>query len=237
MSGLSSTLRVLVDPWDGVRPFLEGGRWAAAVVMLCLGTALAGTAVGLRWNAAPAVSAELRAEGEFSKISEQEFQELVARKQRTRLVAGVVDGLFGVPFRLGALALSLSLVAWLIGRSLPLGKAWQVAALTAVPVSLAHFALAAAVLRQGALELKQVEGLLPSHLGAWLRAEGPLAELYRAVDLFQLWGVGLVGLGFAEGAGISRTRGLLLAVILFALYVGVFRVGVPGLLAGGGGGP
>ncbi|MEN9796591.1 MAG: hypothetical protein RL653_287 [Pseudomonadota bacterium] len=237
MYGLSSTLRVLVDPWDGVRPFLDGGRWAAAVVLLCLGTALAGTAVGLRWNAAPAVTAELRAEGEASKTSEQELQELVARKQRTKLVAGVADGLFGVPFRLGALAVALWFVAWLMGRSLPLGKAWQVAALAAVPVALAQFALAAAVFRQGALELKQVEGLLPSHLGAWLQAEGARAELYRAVDLFQLWAVGLMGLGFAEGVGLSRTRGLLLSVFLFALYVGVFRVGVPGLLSGGGGKP
>jgi hypothetical protein len=237
MFGLSSTLRVLVDPWAGIRPFLEGGRWAAAVVLLCLGTGLAGTAVGLRWNAAPAVAAELREEGELSKISEQEFQELVARKQRTKLVAGVADGLFGVPFRLGALALALTLVAWLMGRSLPLGKAWQLAALAAMPVAIAHFSLATAVFRQGTLELKQVEDLLPSHLGAWLHAEGPRAELYRAVDLFQLWTVGLMGLGFSEGTGLSRARGLLLALFLFALYVGAFRVGVPGLLAGRWGQP
>lgn len=236
MKGISSTLRVLVDPWDGTRPFLEGGRWVAAVLTLCLLTALAGGAVSSRWNAAPTVIAELREEGELSKTSEQELQELVSRKQRTRLVAGVANGVLGVPMRLGAHALVLALLAWLVGRSLPLGKAWQVSVLASLPTVLAQLGLLLVTLRQEAVEVRAVDMLLPSHLGAWIQAEGPRAAVYRAVDLFELWGVGLVGLGFGTATGMPRGRSLLLALLLFVLQVAVFQVGVPGLMAHGGGG-
>jgi hypothetical protein len=55
------------------------------------------------------------------------------------------------------------------------------------------------------------------------------------VDFFNLWSVGLLGLGFSSATGMRRSRALLLAAVLYAMYVGVFMVGLPAMAAGGGG--
>ena len=69
------------------------------------------------------------------------------------------------------------------------------------------------------------------------RAGEPHAEvmaLREAVDFFKLWTVGLLGLGFAAVTGMRRGWALLVVFVLYAMYVGVFMIGLPGMTAGGG---
>ena len=238
MHATASTLRALVDPWDGVGPFLSSRRWLFALLLLCLSTFASGAAWAWRWNALPAVLQELKREGELDRATEQEISEQVTRKQRVQWVLAVADGLLGAPGRVLALAVALALAAWLVGARLPFSSAWQVALLGMLPVALGHLALAVAVARYPGMTAAQRDALLPSHLGAWVTAAGPRAAVLRSVDFFQLWSVALVGLGLSSAAGMRRWRAVALSVSMYALYVGVFRVGLPGLLErGSGGGP
>lgn len=236
MHATASTLRALVDPWDGMGPFLSSGRWWFALACLCLATLASGAAWAWRWNPAPTVLKALQAEGELARSTEQEISELVKRKQRVQWVVAVADGLLGAPLRALALALVLALAAWIVGARLPFGEAWQLSLLALLPLALGHVALALAVARNPGLSAVQRDALLPSHLGAWIPAQGPRAALLRSLDFFQLWGVALVGLGLSTAAGMRRWRALLLAGLLYALYVGAFHVGLPGLLARAPGG-
>jgi len=59
------------------------------------------------------------------------------------------------------------------------------------------------------------------------------ARAASSLDFFALWSAALLGLGFSAASGLSRPRGLLVGLALYALYAGVFLVGLPGM--GGGG--
>ena len=78
--------------------------------------------------------------------------------------------------------------------------------------------------------------LVPSSL-AVLKSVPPKLKLAAgAVDFFNLWSVGLLGLGFSSATGMRRSRAVLLMVVLFAMYVGVFAIGLPAMGEGAGGG-
>jgi len=212
-------------------------RWGVALACVCLATFASGAVWAWRFNPLPAVLQEMKREGELARATEQEITEQATRRSRMQWVVAVADGAVGAPARALGLTLALALAAWLVGARLPLGAAWQVALVALLPVALGHVALALAMARSPGLSLAQRETLLPSHLGAWVEASGARAAVLRSLDFFQLWGVGLMGLGLSAAGGLRRWKGLLLASVMFALYVGVFRVGLPGLferMSGGG---
>jgi len=59
-------------------------------------------------------------------------------------------------------------------------------------------------------------------------------RLLTSLDFFNLWAALLVGLGFAVVVGMRRRQGLLVGACLFVAQLGVFGLGLPGLMGGGG---
>jgi len=78
--------------------------------------------------------------------------------------------------------------------------------------------------------------LLPSSVGAWVHTGPKLARFLDSLDLFQFLAALLIGLGFAAATGMRRRSGVWVGLGLFAAFVGVFGIGLPGLMATGGGG-
>lgn len=85
---------------------------------------------------------------------------------------------------------------------------------------------------------EDVPRLVPSSLAALLpaRAPPPLVAALSSLDLFALWALALIVVGMARASGASRTRALVVTLILFAAYVALLKV-VPAALSGGGPGP
>jgi hypothetical protein len=77
--------------------------------------------------------------------------------------------------------------------------------------------------------------LLPSNLAAvWpsLSLSPGAMRVASMVDFFGLWSAALLGLGFSAATGLSRRRGLVVGLVLYALYAGVFVIGIPGIRGG-----
>lgn len=239
MSAIADSARALVDPVDGARSFVDARRIVIPLLILIGATAFAGAVFALRWDAAPSVIGEMAASGELARNTEQEIADAVTTAWRTRLVGGIASGIFAVPIVVLAFAALLKLIAWLFGVTLTYVKALSVAVLCMLPKAVFHIAFGLSVLRQTALSDKMAKALLPSNLGYFFpEQQGLLAKVLASLDFFSLWGVVLLGMGFSAGSGMRRSRSLLLAFVLFALYVGVMQVGLPALMqSGGGGGP
>ena len=78
----------------------------------------------------------------------------------------------------------------------------------------------------------------PAACGRRLLVELRIAHLGEAgLDLFQLLAALLIGVGFAAATGMRRRAGLWVGLALFLAFVGVFGLGLPGMMAGGGQGP
>lgn len=224
--------RTLVDPVASVPHAVSAHRWVWPLTLLVLASVLAGVAFALRWDAAPEVIRGLQAAGELGGMTEQDVLDKVRVAGRTRLVMGVAQGLFLMPLLVLLVAVALKLTGWLLGTSGKFKSLFTAASVGFLPVALSKLILALALLRQGPISEKQAEGLLASHLGAFLEVSPKLAGAASAVDFFALWGVALLALGFSEATGMRKGRAMLLVVVLYALYVGVFLVGMPGMQGG-----
>jgi hypothetical protein len=221
--------RTLVDPVASVPKAVSTHRWVWPLTLLVLASVAAGVAFALRWDAAPEVIRELQSGGELGGMTEQDVLDKVRVAGRTRLVAGVAQGLFLMPLLVLLVAVALKFTGWLLGTPGKFKSLFTAASVGFLPLALSKLILALALLRQGPLSAKQAEELLASHLGVFLDVGPKFARAVSAVDFFALWGVALLGLGFSEATGMKKGRAMLLVVVLYALYVGVFLVGIPGV--------
>lgn len=234
MSAFVDSAKALVDPVDGARRFVEARRIVLPLLIAAAAVAFSGAAMAVRWDASRTVISELSMSGELTKNTEQEIADKIQTKERTRLVGGIANGVFVIPIVMLLFAAILKFAGWLLGTSLTYVKALSVAVLTFMPTALASFLRGLLALKQPAVTEGMGETLLPSNLGLLFPDAGPkLAKLLSAVDFFTLWGVVLLGFGFAAASGMRRSRALFLAFVLWAMFVGVFKIGLPAM--GGGG--
>ncbi|MFL5343949.1 MAG: YIP1 family protein [Hyalangium sp.] len=236
MTSLAQPARVLVDPLDGMGAAIEARRWVWPLLLLCLSVSLSGTAFALRWDAAPATIQKLETSGDISRYSESELADEIQTTSRKALVGGIAKGVFLMPLMVLVLAAVLWFAAWLFGTPAAFGRMMTVAAIAMLPIALYHFIFAGCAAAQFSMTEARVETLVPSSLAALGEWSPKLQKVMGALDFFKLWSVGLLGLGFSSATGMRRSRALLLAVVLYAMYVGIFAIGLPAM-GGGHGGP
>lgn len=236
MTSLVQPARVLVDPIDGMGAAIEARRWVWPLVLLAACVALSGAAYALRWDATPAVLQKLQMSGDMARLSEAELSDEITTAVRKALVGGIAKGVFVMPFLTLLLAAVLWVCTWLFGTRAAFGRLMATAAIALLPVALYHLIFAGCAFAQYSLTEARALTLVPSNLAAVMPDVSPkLERVLRAVDFFNLWSVGLLGLGFSVATGMRRTRALLLSVVLYAMYSGVFTIAVPAMIAAKGG--
>lgn len=233
MAAVVQSAKPLIDPFDGIGPAVEARRWVLPALALAFSVSFSGASFASRWDAAPVVMRQLEKAGELQKVTEQELSDKIQTTRRLRLVAGVAKGVFLAPVALLLIALVLQLSAWMLGQRTGFSKFFSVASLSLLPVALFHLLFGICALRQFSVSDATYALILPSSLAAaFPNAAPPLQGLLSAVDLFNIWSAVLLGFGFSAASGMKRGRAVLLGLGLYAAYVGVFLVGVPGLMAG-----
>ena len=78
-----------------------------------------------------------------------------------------------------------------------------------LPFGLAAICGLALATMRSEITMREIEsgGLVPSHLGALIDADGAVARaLLSSVDLFSVWCIALLGLGFAIAARLPRAK-------------------------------
>jgi hypothetical protein len=237
MSSIVQPTRVLLDPLDATGAAVEARRWFWPLLLLALCVSASGTAFSLRWDAGPAVVQQLQMTGKLERMTESEVTEEIQTASRKALVAGIAKGVFVMPLLTLVLAAALWVCAWLFDRTAPFSGLMSAAALAMLPIALYHLSFAICALAQHSLSEARVQDLVPSSLAALDGLSPKMAKVLRGVDFFNLWSVGLLGLGFSSATGMSKGRAVLLCLVLYVLFVGVFSIGLPEMMAGGPGGP
>jgi Yip1 domain. len=227
--------RTLTDPGDGVAAAVQGRRILWPLLALMAATAFAGAAFALRWDPAPGILQKLEMTGQLKGMPEAELTEQITTAGRLKLVTAIASGVFVTPLVVLGIAVVLAFVAWLLGKKAPFAALFTASAVGMAPVALQRALWGVVALCQLGITEQRAEHLFPSSVGAWVHAGGPkLARLLDSLDLFHLLAALLIGLGFAAATGIRRRTGLWVGLALFLAFVGVFGMGVPGLMAGGG---
>ncbi|MET0400936.1 MAG: YIP1 family protein [Cystobacter sp.] len=208
--------------------------WPLLLLVVCVSAS--GTAFALRWDASPSVVRQLQMEGQLDRMTENELSEAIQSAPRKALVMGILKGVLLMPLQTLLLAALLWVCAWLLDRSAPFGRLLSAAALAMLPIALYHLIFTVCAFAQPSLSEARVQDLVPSSLAVWDGLSPKLERALRGVDFFNLWSVGLLGLGFSAATGMSRLKGVVLCGVLYVMLVGVVFVGVPGMAAARAGG-
>lgn len=233
---LPKTLSAYVDPVGKVPELVSSRSWGWALICLCLSGAFFGFMVGDRLDTRRVVTAKMSKDGSLAKASERELSDAIQQEQRVTLVAGIAKGLFGMPMFVFFVAVTLKILAWLVGRKALLADTWSAACVAMLPIALSFLLAGLAATTYEALTPTQVPQLLPSSLAAVVSDAGPkLMRVWGAIDLFAMWAAVLLGLGFATASGMKRSAGVAYGLLLWVLYSATFQIGLPGLMAAQGG--
>lgn len=238
-SFLSLPARVVVDPVESVPTAVASRRWLWPLLILCLTSAFSGVAFASRFDAQAAVLSSLAQTGELETITDHDLAEKIVRSQHLAVVSGVAKGVFVMPFFVFLIAAAVKFASWLIGRKTKFVQLFTGVSVAFLPIALANLLFGICALAQLSIPLEAAKTLLPSSLGALIHVHSPkVGRLLAGVDFFNLWTVGLLGLGYAEASGMKKGRALIFVLILYVCFVGVFMVGLPAMAgAHPGGGP
>jgi Yip1 domain len=237
LTSLALTFRAVFDPTVAVPAAVERRAFGFPILLLVLAVSASGAAVAYRLDPSPVVTQGLEAKGELKKASEREVSDEIQQAQRVALVGGVAKGLLAMPLLALLAALVLKIVGWVLGRKVLYAEALTTVGLALIPAALFHLILAAVALKQPVIVPSMIASLLPSSLAdvASFQDAGPKAlKVLKAFDFFNLWGAGLLGLGFAQAAKWRPWQGLVFGAVVYALFAGAFLIGLPALAAGAG---
>jgi hypothetical protein len=227
--------RTLTDPGTGVANAVQERRILWPLLALMAATSFAGAAFALRWDPAPGILQKLEMSGQLKGMPEAELTEQITTAGRLKLVTAIASGVCVTPLVVLGIAVLLAVIAWLLGKKAPFPALFSASAVGLLPIALQRALWGVVALWQLGITEERARHLLPSSLGAWVHAGPRLARLLDSLDLFTLTAAVLIGVGFAAATGMRRRAGVWVGLVLFFAFVGVFGVGVPGLMGGGGG--
>jgi hypothetical protein len=161
---------------------------------------------------------QLERSGKVAELTPAQVAEAIASARKM----GAVMGWAGAALGPAAVALATALFLWLglrvAGARPAFAPALSVAAWSSLPVALGRLLGVPGVLRAQGVAPDGVACLLPWNLAYWIpeTTRGAAAALAASVDLFALWGLGLLVVGAAQVAAVSRPRA---AAVVLSLWV------------------
>lgn len=229
MSAIKNLFGVLTSPTATYERLRQKPAWLGAAVVLLL-LALVATAITIpRIDFAEITRAQIEASGR--QMNEEQLDQAAEFYDKfgplmTYLQVGV-----GMPVGWLLIALLMwVLVRMLGGIDLDFQQSlsatvhsmapWLVHTVLSIPLILGRSEIAFDELQSG--------GPLKHSLGAFVDAEGALQQLLNSVNLFSIWVVLLLGIGFAIVGRVSRGKALGAAIGLWILGV-LIKVGLAGL--------
>ncbi|RKG96453.1 YIP1 family protein [Corallococcus carmarthensis] len=227
MTSLVQPARVFMDPLGGTRTAVEARRWLWPLLILAFCVALSGTVYALRWDATTSIVSALPTDSTASSVSESDIAEQIQTASRKALVGGIAKGIIVMPLMVLLLACILWVTAWLFNKPAAFGQLLAAAAVALLPIALYHLIYAVCAGYQHSLTELRAERLVPSNLALLDGLSPKMQRVLKGVDFFNLWSVGLLGVGFSTATGMRLGRSLALVAVLYLMYVGVFLVGLP----------
>jgi len=164
--------------------------------------------------------------GRASSMSPEQMEQAVHQTARITTIITHVFGVLGPPIYLAILAgLGLLIVNAIFGAHTNFKTAFSVACYAYLPAILGGL-MALAIILFGDPERFNAENPIPSNVGFFLNpleTSKPLYKFAASVDIFTLWLLILLGIGFSHATG-RRVKPL----SVFLVYFGVWMVWVLG---------
>lgn len=220
MSAIKNLFAVLTSPAATYEKLRNNPVWAGAALVL-VAVAVLGAAVSY-----PKMDFE-----ELARVQIENSDRPITEEQVDQAVA--IGGKVGPWFALGQTVIGMpvgwlliALLMWVLVRMLggldlsykqsvattvTSMAPWIVHTLLSIPLILGRDEIGAEEILRG--------GPLKHGWGHFVEAEGAMQQLFNSINVFSLWTVALLGIGFAIVGGVSKAKGVGAAVGLWLLGV------------------
>lgn len=230
---------VLLAPGRGLARAAERRSYLPALLAATAAALLLAFALVPRLDYARAFDDQLERDPKAAeRMSPHDREVALAQVQKLGAAATYGAAVAWPAVRAVAIACCLFVASRVVAARPPFPGLLAVASWGLLPLALKDLLSIPALLRaHGSVAAAEAASLVPSSLSALLPAgaHAALVAAAQALDLFSLWSVGLVALGTAQLFGDERRRGVAVVVGLWASYVLVVNVALPGLTRGGAG--
>jgi hypothetical protein len=231
---------------ERVRDEVVAQRYGWALMALVVCASLSAFAIGSRLDLGPEVRARNSglpqtkmnqapaAEEHPEEVkTDREIDEQIVKETAVARVMLGLKAVLATPFQVLMLAVALLLLGRYIRGTPTMGRSMAAAALGSLPGGVRALVTGLAAWKQTAVGTADadtlVSGFSPAEaLGA--AGHPVLQRLMTGVDVFSVWMLLVLGLGFCAATGVKRTKGFVAILVGFVLYLLVTRL----IMAGGG---
>jgi hypothetical protein len=228
---------IIWDPKPVFEDLAARPRWWAPIILLTVFSIIFLTAfdrrVGMDTFARQQMEKQFQTNPQMAQMNDEQREQGIRFGMAIAKYMMYFGGVLGIAFSvLLTAAIMLGLMNWLGGAGLKFKQAFSVTSYSFVPTAIST------VLTMVVMFLKNPEDFdmqhpLPANLGAFLSTQTTPKWLYglaSSIDLFAIWVMLLMALGFSVAAGrkMSFAKSLTLVLIPWALYVLIFKVALAG---------
>ncbi|HEY2293300.1 MAG TPA: YIP1 family protein [Thermoanaerobaculia bacterium] len=230
-SGFGRLIGVLVSPGKTFRSIAERPTWGVALIILLITTTAVGVLANTRIdkNDLRQVVQERIEKSRGGQATPEQVEQGLAMAEKVNSVTRWLIPLFAVVIYLVVAALFFGAFHFFGGSDIPYGTSFAVTLHSFIPGLIAGLLTLPVILSREHVNLKAAQSgnLLASNLGAFApESLGTAAKsLLSSLDLFAIWSVVLLVIGYRIAAKVSTATAATVVVVLWALYV-AFKVGL-----------
>jgi hypothetical protein len=219
-SGLGRLITVLISPEKTFRSIAERPTWVAALVLLVLLGAAAGYLVFQKLDMVEVISQSMADRGQ--QVSTEELERMTEMAERFGWIGALVGVLVIAPLAFVVMALIFWVVFKLLGGEFSYQTSLSVTLHSLMPLAISSLLTLPVIYSRESIGYEESQtGVLFSNLSALAPEEaGPaFRTLLASVDLFSIWTLILMTLGYSIVGRVSKTAAGVTVVLLWAVYV------------------
>jgi hypothetical protein len=218
-SAFGRVIGALISPEKTFRSIAERPTWVVPLLLLILITGLVGYVAGERVDFEKQIRREMAERG---GVSEEEIQQAVGFMEKFGRILFVIPAVFA-PLIYLLIALIFLVALRLSGSEIRFGQSFSVLLHAMMPWVVHGLLSLPLILRQEAIDPEAMErgGLLMSNLAALAPEDSGkvLLSLLASLDLFTVWTLILLTIGYRVVARVSTATAATVAVTLWLLYL------------------
>lgn len=225
-SSLSRVVGVLFSPTRTFEAIRERPTWLVTLGVLVVLGMLLGHFVSQRLDVEEVVRASIADSGR--QLSDDQVEQAIALQERVLPVVSVGGPAVFWPVGCLIVALLFWVLLKMLGGELPYKASLATAVHGLVPSGVSALLTLPVVLSRGDLSYEEVRssGILASNAAAFAPEETApaLLALLSSLDVFTIWSVILLSIGYSVVAGVSRGKAAAVVIGLWIAFI-LFKVG------------
>lgn len=222
-SSIARVAGVLFSPTRTFEAIRERPTWLVALVVVVLVSVVASYLVVSRLDVEEVVRDSIADSGR--QLSDEQIEGAIDIQEKLMPVFGIAGPLLVFPIACLLMALVIWVVLKMLGGEFPYKTSFATTVHGMIPAGVGSLLTIPVAMSRGELGYEEVKtgSILASNLGSFASegASKGLVSLLSSIDVFSIWSLILLTIGYAVVARVSRGKAAAVVVGLWVVYIGI----------------